>query len=135
MSKKTIISETFGKIENKTVCPHCGSSDISFNLAIEEKQRGSGEGCFLSYIAMVLLLFIPVLGWILLYAMFHEKKGTVRVTYALCNDCGNSWKVAQQDSENNKKTNTKFIGLLVFIILLFIFAVVFYFIGKNNRWF
>ena len=64
-----------------------------------------------------------------------RKKGTVRVTYALCNDCGNSWKVAQQDSENNKKTNTKFIGLLVFIILLFIFAVVFYFIGKNNRWF
>ena len=134
MSKKGIVSDALEQFEKKTVCPRCGNPNISFNLAIEEKQRSSGEGCFLSYIAMVLLLFVPVLGWILLFAMFHEKKGTVRITYALCNNCGNSWKFAEQESENNKKTNTKFIGLLIFILLLFIAAVALYFIAKSKNW-
>ncbi|MDD6490553.1 MAG: hypothetical protein PUG48_12220 [Clostridia bacterium] len=129
-----IISEAINSMNKVNCCPRCGSSNISFNLALEEKERGSGEGCFLSYIVMVLLLFIPVLGWILLFAMFHEKKGTVRVTYALCNNCGNSWKFAQQDSENNKKTNTKFIGLLIFILLIFIATVALYSIAKSKNW-
>ena len=55
------------------VCPKCKGNDISFSTALEEN-RGAGEGCFLSYIVMALLLFIPVLGWILLFAMFNEKK-------------------------------------------------------------
>ena len=65
------------------VCPKCKGKDISFSTALEEN-RGSGVGCFLSYIVIVLLLFIPVLGWILLFAMFNEKKKPVPVTYALC---------------------------------------------------
>lgn len=58
---------------------------------------------FLSTVAVILLLCIPVVGWILLIAMFLEKKGTVNVTYALCNNCGNSWKLKQQDSKKHKK--------------------------------
>ena len=71
------------------LCPKCKSNDISFSTASEEN-RGAGEGRFLSYIVMVLLLFIPVLGWILLIAMFTEKKKPVPVTYALCSKCGYS---------------------------------------------
>ncbi len=134
MKNKKFSNEALESQERKT-CPNCGSNNISYNLVLEEKQRGSGEGCFLSYIAMVLLLFIPVLGWILLFAMVHEKKGTVSVTYALCNDCGNSWKFAQKDNGNSKKTNTKFIGLLIIILLLFIVAVALYFIAKSKGWF
>lgn len=104
MSKKDIISESLEQLENKPICSQCGSSNISFNLALEEKKRGCGEGCFLSYVAMILLIFIPIVGWIFLFAMFHEKKGTVNVTYALCNNCGNSWKLQQQDSKKHKNT-------------------------------
>ncbi len=54
------------------ICPKCKSKNISFSTVFEEENQGAG--CFLSYIVMVLLLFIPVLGWILLFAMFNEKK-------------------------------------------------------------
>lgn len=102
MSKKGIVSESLEQLGNKPICSRCGSSNISFSVALEEKKRGSGEGCFLSSVAMILLLFIPVVGWIFLFAMFLEKKGTVSVTYALCNNCGNSWKLKQK-TKNKKK--------------------------------
>ena len=82
------------------VCPKCKGTDISFSSALEEN-RGAGEGCFLSYIVMVLLLFIPVLGWILLFAMFTEKRKPVPVTYALCNKCGYSWKQTVKKDQNS----------------------------------
>lgn len=104
MSKKDIISESLEQLENKPICPRCGSANISFNLALEEQKTGCGEGCFLSTVVVILLLCIPVIGWILLIAMFLEKKGTVNVTYALCNNCGNSWKLQQQDSKKHKNT-------------------------------
>lgn len=104
MSKKGIVSEPLEQSEKKHTCSKCGSSDISFSLALEDKKRGLGEGCFLTTVVVILLLCIPVIGWILLFAMFFEKKGTVNVTYALCNNCGNSWKIEQQDSKKHKKT-------------------------------
>ena len=109
-------------------CPKCRSKDISFSTALEEN-RGAGEGCFLSYIVMVLLLFIPVLGWILLFAMFTEKRKSVPVTYALCNKCGHSWKQAV------KKKNRKLIAVSVLLIIIAAMAVQFYFMGKYQGWF
>ena len=109
------------------VCPKCKSKDISFSTALEEK-RGAGEGCFLSYIVMVLLLFIPVLGWILLFAMFNEKKKPMPVTYALCSKCGYSWKM------NAKKKNRKLIAVSVLLIIIVALAVQFYFMGKYQGW-
>ena len=111
-------------------CPKCRSKDFSFSTALEEN-RSAGEGCFLSYIVMVLLLFIPVLGWILLFAMFNEKKKPVPVTYALCSKCGYSWKLKQ----TAKKKNRKLIAVSVLLIVIVAMAVQFYFMGKYQGWF
>ena len=110
------------------VCPKCKGKDISFSTALEEN-RSAGEGCFLSYIVMVLLLFIPVLGWILLFAMFNEKKKPLPVTYALCSKCGYSWKLKA------KKKNRKLIAVSVLLIVIVAMAVQFYFMGKYQGWF
>ena len=110
------------------VCPKCKGTDISFSSALEEN-RGVGEGCFLSYIVMVLLLFIPVLGWILLFAMFNEKRKPVPVTYALCSKCGYSWKLTA------KKKNRKLIAVSVLLIVIVAMAVQLYFMGKYQGWF
>lgn len=107
MRKKGVVSEPLEPIEMKQICPQCGSSNVSFNLALEEQKTGCGEGCFLSSVAVFLLLLIPVLGWILLIAMFLEKKGTINVTYALCNNCGHSWKIEQQNRKKHKKAKKK----------------------------
>ena len=111
------------------ICPKCKSKNISFSTVFEEENQGAG--CFLSYIVMVLLLFIPVLGWILLFAMFNEKKKTVPVTYALYSKCGYSWKLKQ----TAKKKNRKLIAVSVLLIIIAAMAVQFYFMGKYQRWF
>ena len=106
MSKES--EELFQKFMNNasTVCPRCGSTNCQFNLALEEQERSTGEGCFLYYMAIILLLFIPVIGWILLYAIVNEKRKRKSVTYVLCNNCGNSWKLVS-DEEKNKLQKKK----------------------------
>ena len=111
------------------ICPKCKSKNISFSTVFEEENQGAG--CFLNYIVMVLLLFIPVLGWILLFAMFNEKKKPVPVTYALCSKCGYSWKLKQ----TAKKKNRKLIAVSVLLIVIVVMAVQFYFMGKYQGWF
>ena len=110
------------------VCPKCKSNDISFSTALEEN-RGAGEGCFLSYIVMILLLFIPVLGWILLFAMFNEKRKPVPINFAICSKCGYSWKM------NTKKKNRKLIAVSVLLIVIVALAVQVYLMGKYQGWF
>ena len=109
------------------ICPKCKSKNISFSTVFEEENHGAG--CFLSYIVMVLLLFIPVLGWILLFAMFNEKKKPVSVTYALCSKCGYSWKLKA------KKKNRKLIVVSILLIVIVAMTVQFYFMGKYQGWF
>ena len=109
------------------ICPKCKSKNISFSTVFEEENQGAG--CFLSYIVMVLLLFIPVLGWILILAIFNEKKKPVPVTYALCGKCGYSWKWKA------KKKNRKRIAVSVLLIVITAIAVQFYFMGKYQGWF
>ena len=112
------------------VCPKCKGKDISFSTALKEN-RGAGEGCFLSFIVMVLLLFIPVLGWILLFAMFNEKRKPVPVTYSLCSKCGYSWKLKR----TAKKKNRKLIAVSVLLIVIVTVAVQVYLMGKYQGWF
>ena len=109
------------------ICPKCKSKNISFSTVFEEENQGAG--CFLSYIVMVLLLFIPVLGWILLFAMFNEKRKPVPVTYALCSKCGYSWKLTA------KKKNRKLIAVSVLLIVIAAMAFQFYLMGKYQGWF
>ena len=110
------------------LCPKCKSNDISFSTALEDN-CGAGEGCFLSYIVMVLLLFIPVLGWILLFAMFNEKRKPMPVTYSLCSKCGYSWKL------RSKKKNRKLMAVSVLLIVIVALAVQVYLMGKYQGWF
>ena len=109
------------------ICPKCKSKNISFSTVFEEENQGAG--CFLSYIVMVLLLFIPVLGWILLFAMFTEKRKPVPVIYALCSKCGYSWKL------RSKKKNRKLMAVSVLLIIIVALAVQVYLMGKYQGWF
>lgn len=118
MKKKGIISNALEQYEKNHVCPNCGGTSISFSLALEPTKRSTGSGCFLSYIVFVLLLFIPIIGWILLYAMATEKRKPTSVTYGLCGTCGYSWKVFENKPKN--KPSAFFIISLILIFLLVI---------------
>ena len=39
MRKKGVVSEQLEQLEMKQICPQCGSSNVSFNLALEEKKQ------------------------------------------------------------------------------------------------
>lgn len=121
MKNKKIISNAIEHPIKPTACPNCGGTNINFNLVLEPGSRSTGSGCFLSYIVMVLLLFIPVLGWILLFAMYNEKRKPVSVTYALCKNCGYNWRFA----ENKPKYKpSAFLIISLVLIALFVICVV-----------
>lgn len=126
MAKKNSVTQTFDSIK---VCSRCGSSNISYNLALEEEQRSNAEGCFLGYFITIFLIFIPIIGWILLYMMFNEKRKLKNVTYAICNNCGNSWKVS---SENEKQKSNK--GFVIVLIIILIIALVAYYYAVFKGW-
>ena len=67
-------------------CKDCGSDRIIVQ-AVNEHQR---RGC-LSILFYLILLFVPVVGWIALYKLIRGKKSTTS-SYCVCQDCGNQWK-------------------------------------------
>lgn len=69
------------------VCPKCGSENVQVQAVAETKKRS----CFAALLYVV-LLFIPVIGWIALFMLLRGKKSKT-VSYALCQNCGNRWKV------------------------------------------
>ena len=113
----------------ENICPKCKSKNISLNTIFEEEKRKTGEGCFLGYIVMVLLIFIPVFGWLLLFAIYNEKRKSVPVTHALCVKCGYRWKL------QTKKKNRKLFIISVLLIVFTAIAFQIYFMGKYQMWF
>jgi len=67
-----------------TVCPKCGSNEVQMQVVNEKKSP-----------ARWLLIFIPVIGWIILAVMIFRKDHKT-VTKALCQKCGKNWDVQQK---------------------------------------
>lgn len=67
-------------------CPECGSPHISMQAVNETQQRSC-----LAVLGYIILLFVPVVGWIALFLLLRGRKSKT-VTYAVCQNCGHSWK-------------------------------------------
>ena len=64
-------------------CKKCGSNNIIVQ-AVSEHQR---RGC-LSILLYLILICIPIIGWIFLILLIRGKKSKTR-SWAVCQDCGN----------------------------------------------
>lgn len=69
------------------VCPRCKSNNVNTQVVSEVKRKG----CF-TILFYLVLLCIPVIGWIALIALLRGNKSKIH-TKAVCQDCGNNWSV------------------------------------------
>ena len=74
-------------MSNSVVCPKCGSTNVSIQAVAEQKKRGC-----LTVLLYIILLFLPVVGWIALFMLLRGKKSKT-VTYVVCQNCGAKFKV------------------------------------------
>ena len=68
------------------VCPKCGSENVNVQAVAEQK----GRGCFGAI--MWILLACCTFGIILLIPLLTRKRIKAK-KYAICQSCGNKWKV------------------------------------------
>jgi transcription elongation factor Elf1 len=68
------------------VCPKCKSENVSIQTVAETQKRGC-----LTVLLYIILLCIPVIGWIALFMLLRGKKSKT-VSYAVCQSCGHKWK-------------------------------------------
>ena len=67
-------------------CPKCGSENTNVQAVSEMKSRGC-----LTVIFYLILLIIPVAGWIVLFMVLKGRKSKT-ISYGVCQDCGHRWK-------------------------------------------
>ena len=68
------------------ICPQCGSDRVQVQLVSEIRKRGC-----LSVLLYLILLCIPVIGWIALFMLLRGRKSRT-VAYGVCQNCGWRWK-------------------------------------------
>lgn len=68
------------------ICPKCGSDRVQVQLVSEIRKRGC-----LSVLLYLILLCIPVIGWIALFMLLRGRKSRT-VAYGVCQNCGWRWK-------------------------------------------
>jgi len=68
-------------------CPKCGSENTQTQVVSEVKRRGC-----LSVLFYLILLFIPIIGWIALIVLLRGNKSKMN-TKAVCQDCGKTWDI------------------------------------------
>ncbi len=64
------------------LCKRCGSPNVSITPVSVQKPRG----CLLT-LFYILLLCIPIIGWIALFMLIRGRRSRV-VTYCVCQSCG-----------------------------------------------
>lgn len=62
-------------------CPKCGT-EMQAQVTSEMKKRGC-----LTVLLYIVLLFIPIIGWIALFMLLRGRKSKT-VTYMVCPNCG-----------------------------------------------
>jgi len=68
------------------ICPKCGSDRVNVQAVAERKKRG----CLMSLVWI--LLAICTLGAVIWIPLLI-RKGSKTKAYAVCQNCGNMWKV------------------------------------------
>ena len=63
-------------------CQRCGSNNVQVQAVSEVKSRGC-----LTVLLYLVLLCIPVIGWIALFFLIKGRKSKT-VNYAVCQNCG-----------------------------------------------
>ena len=71
----------------KMKCPKCGSAYVQVQAVPEIKKRSCLTG-----LLYIILLFVPVIGWIALFLLLRGRKSKTRA-YAICQACGAHWRV------------------------------------------
>lgn len=66
-------------------CRRCGGTNITSTPVAELKKRG----CF-STLLLIILCFIPIIGWIAVFAILRGRKTKTRVV-SVCQNCGYRW--------------------------------------------
>ncbi len=69
------------------ICPRCSSERVAVQAVAETQKRGCLTTAF-----YILLLCVPVIGWIALFLLIRGKKSKTR-SYAVCQTCGKRWRV------------------------------------------
>lgn len=83
----------------KIQCPKCGSEEIKYQVVANTKTKERSIGGWIYYVFIG--LWIDIVLWLiatipmLLIKIFHKGKiETKTETLAVCQNCGNTWKVA-----------------------------------------
>ena len=71
----------------RIACPNCGATDP----LIQSIQKSMNVFAALGYI---ILLFVPVIGWIALFWMLTSRKKTF--TNATCQKCAHQWEIPRK---------------------------------------
>lgn len=66
-------------------CRKCGSENVQVQAVAETKKRGC-----LSVLLYIILLCIPVIGWIALFMLLRGRKSKTK-NYHVCQNCGKRW--------------------------------------------
>ncbi len=68
-------------------CRHCGTT-MEMQTVSETKHRS-----LFTILIYIILLFIPIIGWIALFKILGGSRKQKAVTYAICPNCGRRQKV------------------------------------------
>ena len=95
-------------------CKRCGSICVNVQSSVTEKRE--------HWWIYLILLFVPVIGWITLFYLVLSKRSKFTEINALCQNCGHYWQVdkdIESDSQIDKKLkNLKAINAIVIAFFL-----------------